>query len=191
MPGSPVRGRRLTALGIALALLPSLGAVTASATQTGAHTADTTLPAGVAIRKDAGDPRTITLINGDKVTVTGTGKSAVTSLEGPEGRPVSAYTATHDGETFVYPQEVLPYVSAGILDEDLFNVTRLLADGYDDTRSDHLPLIVRYADAARARSAASLPQGAVRQRTLTSLQGPRSRRSATKPGSSGTGSPRT
>ncbi|MDX2854053.1 S8 family serine peptidase [Actinacidiphila glaucinigra] len=171
MPGSPVRGRRLTALGIALALLPSLGAVTASATQTGAHTADTALPAGVAIRKDAGVPRTITLINGDKVTVTGAGKSAVTSLEDPEGRPVSAYSVTHDGETFVYPQEVLPYVSAGILDEDLFNVTRLLADGYDDTRSDHLPLIVRYADAARARSAASLPQGAVRLRTLTSLQG--------------------
>ncbi|MFD7446189.1 S8 family serine peptidase [Streptomyces sp. NPDC059909] len=171
MPGSPIRGRRVTALGIALALLPSLGAVTASAAPTGAPAADTALPAGVAARTDAGVPRTITLINGDKVTVTGAGKSAVTSLEDADGRPVSAYTTTQDGETFVYPQEVLPYVSAGVLDEDLFNVTRLLADGYDDAHSDHVPLIVRYADAARARSAKSLPQGAARVRPLTSIQG--------------------
>ncbi|MFF1966591.1 S8 family serine peptidase [Streptomyces sp. NPDC058232] len=159
------------ALSIALALLTSLGAVTASAAPTGAPAAATALPAGVAARKDAGVPRTLTLINGDKVTVTGAGETAVTSLEDPDGRPVSAYTTTHDGETFVYPQEVLPYVSAGILDEDLFNVTQLLADGYDDAHTDHVPLLVRYADAALARSAKSLPQGAARVRTLTSIQG--------------------
>ncbi|MEV7992080.1 S8 family serine peptidase [Streptomyces sp. NPDC086077] len=161
----------MLALGVALALLPSLGAVTAFAAPTGAPAAGSVLPAGVAAHKDAGVPRTITLINGDKVTVTGAGRTAVTSLEDSLGRPVAAYTVTHDGETFVYPQEVLPYVSAGILDEDLFNITRLLADGYDDAHSDHVPLIVRYADAAHARGAAPLPEGAERVRTLTSVQG--------------------
>ncbi|MFJ4466911.1 S8 family serine peptidase [Streptomyces sp. NPDC089424] len=169
MPGSPLRGQRVLALGAALALLPSLGAVTASAT--GAPAGPSALPAGVTAPDGGGVPRTVTLINGDKVTVTGAGRTAVTSLEDAQGRPVAAYTFTHEGETFVYPQEVLPYVSAGVLDEDLFNVTRLLADGYDDARSDHVPLIVRYADATRARSAAPLPRGAVRVRTLTSVQG--------------------
>ncbi|WP_435220623.1 S8 family peptidase [Streptomyces sp. Tue6028] len=158
-------------MGIALALLPALGAVPVSASSLLAVPEAGAAPAAsVAARNASSSPRTLTLINGDKVNVTGSGASTVTTLNDADGRPVPAYTARRDGETFVYPQEVMPYVSAGLLDEDLFNVTRLLADGYDDARTDHVPLIVRYSDAARARARA-LPEGAAKIRPLSSIQG--------------------
>ncbi|GAB3944897.1 hypothetical protein GCM10027614_35800 [Micromonospora vulcania] len=60
-------------------------------------------------------------------------------------------------DLYVYPQAVLPYVAAKTLDKRLFNVTRLIADGYDDTQVDHLPLIVSYTDAAAGLQAQPHP----------------------------------
>ncbi|AWW43653.1 hypothetical protein DN051_43220 (plasmid) [Streptomyces cadmiisoli] len=155
-------------MGIAVALLASLGSTSAIGAPN-TPTADTPVLADTA-SGSTGAPRTITLINSDKVTVTGSGTSPLIDVRGSQGEPVSADISVVDGETYVFPSEVLPYVAEGTLDRQLFNITRLLDYGYDDARSDRLPLIVRYADAAGARKAV-VPQGAEKVRTLTSIRG--------------------
>ncbi len=74
-------------------------------------------------------------------------------------------------DTYVYPDAALPYIASGALDEQLFNVSGLLKDGYDDARSDRLPLIVTYTDAAARSRAAKTPDGARKTLTLSSIQG--------------------
>ncbi|MEU6343423.1 S8 family serine peptidase [Streptomyces sp. NPDC046977] len=117
--------------------------------------------------------RTVTLINGDKVTETTAADGTVTrSLENPQGKPTGYVTSTVGTDTYVYPTAVLPYVASGQLDRGLFDITRLLADGYDDAHTGTLPLIVSYTDAAaRSRTATVLPKGATRTLTLSSIQG--------------------
>ncbi|MFJ5220997.1 S8 family serine peptidase [Streptomyces sp. NPDC088354] len=61
-------------------------------------------------------------------------------------------------------------MAAGLLDTDLFNVTRLITDGYDDARSHGLPVILTYSsDARRKLATSSLPNGASGARALTSI----------------------
>jgi subtilisin family serine protease len=107
----------------------------------------------------AAPTHTVTLLTGDRVTVAG---ASVVRVEAAGGLRVS----TFDGDTYAYPDAVLPYVASGFLDDDLFNVTRLIADGYDDARADRLPLIVEYAEGARA-----LPKSASDVRPLASIGG--------------------
>lgn len=148
MSSSPRRG--LIALGVSLALL---------ATPTVAQAA----PSSAIVVP--GSPRTITLITGDKVTVSG----VATTVQSPNGRPAGAHIMTTGKDTYVYPDSALPYLASGVLDEHLFNVTELLADGYDDAQSAELPLIVSYTDSARMKQAP--PAGARQTRVLTSIQG--------------------
>ncbi|WP_431962277.1 S8 family serine peptidase [Actinacidiphila sp. bgisy160] len=119
----------------------------------------------------ASTSRTVTLITGDRVTVTpgGDGRASVT-VEGPRGHRADARITTQHGDTYVYPSAAERYVAAGLLDTDLFNVTRLIADGYDDARSKGLPVILTYSSEARRKLAApSLPEGATGARALTSI----------------------
>ncbi|MER6066359.1 S8 family serine peptidase [Streptomyces sp. NPDC001792] len=74
-------------------------------------------------------------------------------------------------DTYVYPDAALPYIASGALDKRLFDVTELLKDGYDDARSDRLPLIVTYTNAAARARSAKTPDGARRTLTLNSIQG--------------------
>ncbi|MFG2305554.1 S8 family serine peptidase [Actinacidiphila glaucinigra] len=116
--------------------------------------------------------RTVTLITGDKVTVTGNGRTeSVTSVTGPNGRTAGAHVMSVGPDTYVYPDAAVPYIASGALDEGLFNITALLADGYDDARTDRLPLIVTYTDAAARSRTARTPEGARRTLTLDSIQG--------------------
>ncbi|MGW3347141.1 S8 family serine peptidase [Nonomuraea rubra] len=131
-------------------------------------------PAGAALSESsAASARTITLITGDKLKVTPGPDGGVTStLLSPDGqRPVDAVTHTEAGERYVFPRSTLKYLAAGLLDRNLFNVTRLLASGYDDARRDRLPLIVSYTDAAARSRTAAVPQGARQVRALSSIQG--------------------
>ncbi|MDX3072856.1 S8 family serine peptidase [Streptomyces sp. MI02-7b] len=127
------------------------------------------------VKEDSGGSpsRTVTLLTGDRVTLTpgGSGPAALT-VEGPDGGRADARITTRGGDTYVYPAAAERYVAAGLLDTDLFNVTRLIADGYDDARSQGLPVILTYASDARRRLAVpSLPEGATGARALTSIGG--------------------
>ncbi|MEW2566334.1 hypothetical protein [Streptomyces sp. NPDC047070] len=117
------------------------------------------------------ESHTVTLLTGDQVTVTAGGAGPDTvSVQGPDGLRADARITRQGEDTYVYPSSADTYVGAGLLDPELFNVTRLLADGYGDTHADGLPLIVSYASAARRKSdATSLPEGATGARALSSI----------------------
>ncbi|MFE8950261.1 S8 family serine peptidase [Streptomyces sp. NPDC007856] len=117
--------------------------------------------------------QTVTLITGDRVTVRTAADGTVTrSMSNPNGRVAGFTTSTVGTDTYMYPDSALPYVASGQLDRGLFDITQLLSDGYDDARTQKLPLIVTYTDAAaRSRTQVPLPQGATRTVALDSIQG--------------------
>ncbi|MFD7436358.1 S8 family serine peptidase [Streptomyces sp. NPDC059861] len=166
----PIPRPGLIALGAVTALV--LGAVPA-ATAVPGHPAGAVPPAGTAQRSPGnGSTHTVTLITGDKVTIgTAADGTVIRSFEGADGTTSSYHRAVLDGATYVYPDSVLPYVSAGKLDKRLFNVTQLIADGYDDAHAERLPLIVRYTDAAARSRTRPTVAGATVVRRLNSMQG--------------------
>ncbi|MFJ3403656.1 S8 family serine peptidase [Promicromonospora sp. NPDC090134] len=165
------RAGAFVAAGVAAAL--AVGSATASAAAP-ASPAGPVPPGGTAaaLPPSAAGSRSVTLITGDTVTITTAADgTSVTDVTGPGGTTSSYHRTERDGSTFVYPDAALPYVTAGTLDDRLFDVTRLLANGYDDASTDTLPLIVRYTDdAARSRGTAPL-DGADVVRTLPSVDG--------------------
>ncbi|MCF3961142.1 S8 family serine peptidase [Streptomyces fuscigenes] len=120
-----------------------------------AYGADPSGPPAAAVDASAPAPVTLTLITGDKVTVT-TGPHGALSVDAvrrPPGATGSVRVAIEGGDTYVYPDEAMAYIATDHLDKQLFDVTRLLAQGYDDAHSSALPLIVtRTADEASLTS---------------------------------------
>ncbi|WP_371798464.1 S8 family serine peptidase [Streptomyces sp. NBC_01707] len=114
---------------------------------------------------------TVTLITGDRVAVTISNGRTTATVSDPQGRPSGAHVMSVGPDTYVYPDTALPYIASGALDEQLFNVNELLKDGYDDSHSDRLPLIVTYTDAAARARSAKTPDGARKTLTLSSIQG--------------------
>jgi subtilisin family serine protease len=112
--------------------------------------------------------RTVTLVTGDRVTVTelGGGRRTVT-VERPEGATGAVHTRSANGRTTVVPDEALPYLRDGSLDARLFDVGELIEQGLADSESGELPLIVTYEEGARVAT----PRGAERTRALPSVRG--------------------
>lgn len=114
----------------------------------GPHSAPVTVP-----------PVTVTLITGDKVTVTPGPDGSVLSVDAIKRAPGatgSVRTAVEGGDTYVLPDEATSFIATGRLDKQLFDVTQLVAQGYDDAHSSELPLIVtRTKDSAALRSDAA------------------------------------
>ncbi|MFC4608415.1 S8 family serine peptidase [Streptomyces maoxianensis] len=154
---------------LAMAVIPA----SASPANSPANPAGPVPPAGAVLQSPgAGGTHTVTLITGDKVTIgTAADGTAVRSFEGANGATTGFHRAVTDGSAYVYPDAVLPYVSAGKLDKQLFNVTRLIADGYDDAHADRLPLIVSYTDAAARSRTQPNVAGSKVVRRLGSIQG--------------------
>ncbi|MEW2508805.1 S8 family serine peptidase [Streptomyces sp. NPDC046870] len=153
MSTGPVRrGAALLAAGLVSALLPAGPAVAAPPPQ-GPGVSGTT---------------TVTLVTGDKVTVTdlGHGRQTVT-VRRPVGATGAVRTQRGDGRLTVVPDEALPYLRAGTLDRRLFDVSGLIRQGLTDAGTDALPLIVTYGRNVRAAT----PAGAERTRALPSLRG--------------------
>ncbi|MDH6466133.1 subtilisin family serine protease [Micromonospora sp. A200] len=119
----------------------------------------------------SGAPARITLITGDQVELSpaAPGRVAATVRPGPGRDRITFHTIEADGGLRVLPSDVVPYLSAGVLDADLFDVQELVADGYGDAAQGALPLIVRYQQPAggRVRPLA----GATAARPLESING--------------------
>ncbi|MGW5771613.1 S8 family serine peptidase [Streptomyces longwoodensis] len=131
-------------------------------------------PAGAARAADvpsppaAGAARTVTLVTGDRVTVTGlAGGHRTVTVERPRGATGAVRTQSDDGEITVVPDEARPYLRAGTLDRRLFDVSALLRQGLGDSATGELPLILTRAPGARAVT----PRSAERTRTLPSIHG--------------------
>jgi subtilisin family serine protease len=142
------RMRRMHALllGIATALAVGVapGAHAAPATHDGPARAAAAAPAG-------GRPVAVTLITGDRVTVSG--RSA--GVEAAPGRAGVRFVSwTEHGHRHVVPADALALLSSGRVDARLFDVTALAGFGYDDRRAD-LPLLVAYSGSGERRQAAA------------------------------------
>ncbi|MEU5753636.1 S8 family serine peptidase [Streptomyces sp. NPDC047829] len=161
MSRGPVRrGATLLSAGLVIALLP---AGTAAAQDPPMGKARTPAAAAAAAAAD-----TVTLVTGDRVTVTelGGGRRTVT-VERPEGATGAVHTRSSGGRTTVVPDEALPYLRDGSLDERLFDVGELIEQGLGDSATGELPLIVTYEKGTRVAT----PRGTQRTRALPSVRG--------------------
>ncbi|MET9581828.1 S8 family serine peptidase [Streptomyces sp. NPDC006539] len=127
---------------ISAGLLLVAGGVPAAATTSGKAAAETaTGPAAVPGARSA----TVRLVTGDRVTVTSLpgGRHTASVQPGPGRERVPFRTLEGDDKALtVLPFDAEALVSAGTLDRRLFDVTALIADGYDEAHSSALPLIV-------------------------------------------------
>ncbi|MCB8906845.1 MULTISPECIES: S8 family serine peptidase [unclassified Streptomyces] len=152
------RGRAaLIAAGISLVML--------SAGQTAA--AGTTASAVPDTFKGAAASTTVTLVTGDRVTLTdlGGGQQTVT-VDRAKGATGAIRSQIANGRVTVVPDEARPYLASGALDPRLFDVTGLVEQGI----TGDLPLIVTYGGKG-ARTAAATPRGAETVRPLPSIGG--------------------
>ncbi|MFI9543726.1 S8 family serine peptidase [Streptomyces sp. NPDC052016] len=156
------RTRLLVATAVGLVL--SVGAVPPVSARTG--TADAA-PFGTAVM---GKTATVRLITGDRVTVTtgAAGRSTASVEPGTGRRGVLFRTIEQDGHLSVIPSDAADLVATGRLDRDLFDVTALVSQQYDEAHTDALPLIVEQganvADGTMSRLTRLADDGAPAQR---------------------------
>ncbi|MFG3192038.1 S8 family serine peptidase [Streptomyces omiyaensis] len=158
MTAPPTGGRAgLIAAGVSLVML--------SAGQTAAAPGATAAAAPDTFRGPAASV-TVTLVTGDRVTLTGLdgGRRTVT-VDRAKGATGAVRTRVTDGRITVVPDEARRHLDSGALDPRLFDVTGLVEQGLTDT----LPLIVTYGGNARAAHGA--PRGTETVRALPSVGG--------------------
>ncbi len=149
----PVRAlASIAALAALIAAGPPVSAASAAPGQPGATTKATVdSQAGVAW---------VTLITGDRVAVKAGKPIAFDPAD--RSRPVRFAKFTQRGDWYVVPSDAASLVGRGTLDRQLFNVTGLVRQGYDDARTKVVPLLAEYKD-ARAGVA---PKGARKARVV-------------------------
>ncbi|RZS64493.1 PA domain-containing protein [Agromyces ramosus] len=141
-----ISGLAIGVAGVGIAALPAV----ADPTDGGGAPPATAGPSPAAV---AGGTRTVTLITGDRVRVTDLpdGTHTVDVESAVPGAAVQ--TVEVAGDLHVLPQAAMPYLAAGVVDRDLFNVSQLIEYGYDDASVSATPVIVEFADGPAAFSA--------------------------------------
>lgn len=116
-------------------------------------------PASAAPASVVGQSTWVTLITGDRVAVrTVNGRTTVAVTPAPRAKPVPFQEFTRDGDRYVMPGDAAGLVRSGRVDDELFNVTGLVRQGYDDARTPNIPLLVKSAaPPAVGRVARTLP----------------------------------
>ncbi|KQZ68612.1 S8 family serine peptidase [Nocardioides sp. Root151] len=116
---------------------------------------------------------TVTLVTGDVVRLDtapdGTQHATVVRRVDPRG---GYHTFTSGGDVHVEPGPASTLIAAGRLDPELFNVSSLVRQGYDDAHRATLPVIVEYTAAATDRAPLArktAPRGATKDRVLESI----------------------
>ncbi|MFB7596755.1 S8 family serine peptidase [Streptomyces sp. NPDC056160] len=121
-----------------------------------------------------GKQATVTLVTGDKVLVTtqASGRSSAAVLPRKDGTRPMVQTYQMGKDLYVYPQGASAAIAEGRVDEQLFNVTGLIRQGYDDAHTDTLPLIATYQNGVNvAESASATPRGSERGLSLPAVDG--------------------
>ncbi|MFJ3901576.1 S8 family peptidase [Streptomyces sp. NPDC090025] len=164
-----------TALGAATAAVLAVTAVAASAAaapQDAQATGKRPLVGGEAAARTGATTATVTLVTGDRVQLTrdAAGNPAAVALPRPDGTVPFVQTRRSGQDLYVYPEGATAALAADRVDEELFNVTGLVRQGYDDRATGTLPLIAVYgADLATARSLPAAPRGATRGALLRTV----------------------
>ncbi|MET9696618.1 S8 family serine peptidase [Streptomyces sp. NPDC006529] len=161
-----------TAVGVATAAVLAVTAVGTSAAQPseGGPAKRPLTGSGATAGQPAG-PVTVTLVTGDRILVStdATGRSAAAALPREDGTQPLVQTRQSGKDVYVYPESAAEALAAGTVDEQLFNVTGLIRQGYDDAHAKKLPLIAVYDGLDTARSAPAAPRGAERSLVLGSI----------------------
>ncbi|MFB7353330.1 S8 family peptidase [Streptomyces gardneri] len=163
-----------TALGAATAAVLAVTAVAPSmANEPQDGTAGKRPLVGSEASARAGDrTATVTLVTGDRVLVShdADGNPAATALPREDGTVPLVQTRRSGQDLYVYPEDATDALAAGRVDEELFNVTGLIRQGYDDASTTTLPLIAVYGSDL-ARSTPATPRGAKRGQVLRTVDG--------------------
>ncbi|MDX3457772.1 S8 family serine peptidase [Streptomyces sp. ME02-8801-2C] len=110
----------------------------------------------------------VTLVTGDRVDLSGAG----VAVEPGPGREATGFQQfERDGHQYVVPNDALRLVTGGQVDERLFDVTGLVAAGYDDAATAVLPVIVTYTDATLGSRGLRATDGARVTRALRAVDG--------------------
>lgn len=159
------RWTRLAGIGAVIAALPvavvgTAGPAAAGPDPTGPGAVGPQPPAIAGLTKLSSRPARdvdVTLITGDVVHVSvdtrGAYQARTDVAARPDGRPVVVQVLADHDHLYVLPSDAAGLVAAGRLDRRLFDVRRLIADGYADTDTGALPVIVGYDGQPAARRA--------------------------------------
>ncbi|MGY3059381.1 subtilisin family serine protease [Streptomyces sp. TE3672] len=155
----------------AAALAAGVLIATLAPTSSGASAAPA--PASVAANS-AGRPQvsSVTLVTGDRVRLeTFPGGRKAVSVEPASGASQADFTQLEiDKQLYVLPRAALPYIASGKLDRQLFNITSLVKQGYDDAHTSAIPLIARYTGGTNPTSKGA-PTGSRKGLVIKSLRG--------------------
>ncbi|MFB6676529.1 S8 family serine peptidase [Streptomyces sp. NPDC056390] len=136
------------------------------------------VPAASAGASAAGTPGTaatgrsydITLVTGDLVHFTDLpGNRDIVTVDLADKNAGGVQVRTQGDDTYVVPTQAMPLLAADKLDKRLFDVTELVAMGYDDAHTDSVPLIATAPKKARSAKPPVAPKGAQSVRTLRSI----------------------
>lgn len=161
-----------TALGAASAVVLAVTAAVPSAAEPRAATADTSPLVGSAPRGEGSS--VVTLVTGDRVLVSsdGKGRAGASALPDADGRVPLVQTRQSGKDLYVYPEGAVHAIAEGKVDEELFNVTGLVRQGYDDAHAKKLPLIAVYDTSVDVtRAVPATPRGAERGLVLDPVDG--------------------
>ncbi len=107
----------------------------------------------------------VTLVTGDVAELE-------TRPDGTErARPASGagyHAFVSEGDAYLVPAAAQPLVGRGRLDLELFNVSDLVEQGYDDAHTDRIPLILGYGAGQTALSTRQTPAGSAKAAVLGS-----------------------
>ncbi|MFD9478626.1 S8 family serine peptidase [Streptomyces nojiriensis] len=164
-----------TALGAATAAVLAVTAIGPTAAQPADGTPGAgkrPLAGGEAAGKQPTAPVTVTLVTGDRILVStdAAGRTAATAMPRADGSQPLVQTRQSGKDLYVYPEGAVGALAAGTVDHELFNVTGLVRQGYDDAHTKKLALIAVYDGSVNvARSAPPAPRGADRSLVLGSI----------------------
>ncbi|MER5932992.1 S8 family serine peptidase [Streptomyces sp. NPDC002054] len=161
-----------TALGAATAAVLAVTAVGPSSAQPSDATGKRPLTGSEAAARTPAGPVTVTLVTGDRILVStdAAGRTAATAIPREDGTQPLVQTRQSGRDLYVYPEGAIKALTAGKVDHELFNVSSLIRQGYDDSRAKKLPLIAVYESSVDvARSTPVTPRGAERALVLDSI----------------------
>ncbi|MFJ6694792.1 S8 family serine peptidase [Streptomyces sp. NPDC091272] len=119
----------------------------------------------------------VTLVTGDKVQVrqgSSGAAEAATALPGPDGTVPLLQTRTSGRakDLYVFPEAAAGALASGRVDRELFNVSGLIRQGYDDAHVKSLPLIAVYDKSVNvSRALPPVPRAATRGTVLAPVGG--------------------
>ncbi|TDU75276.1 hypothetical protein [Streptomyces sp. KS 21] len=87
------------------------------------------------------------------------GRTAATAMPREDGSQPLVQTRQSGKDLYVYPESAVRALAADTVDQELFNVTGLIRQGYDDAHAKKLPLIAVY-DGSAHRAAHRPPRAA-------------------------------